>query len=174
MSHEPDHLRRKLLLAGLAFGLVSPAQALSGRYAAGGLPPDAAEIDTLLATGSLALQTSVVAVRTSPNPEVRAFAQSEISEQRGIGAAITGSSRPAPLTPRGGAILAEAQSLPPGLGADRVYVRRQIDGHRQLQVLARGYAAGGADPAVAEIARRSLPLIRTHLAILRRLTGELG
>lgn len=174
MTDTPDHLRRKLLFAGLALGVVTPAQALNGRYAAGGVPPDAAEIDALLATGSLALQTSLVAVQTSPNPDVRAFAQSEIAEQRGIAAAITGAPRPAPLTPRGAAILAEAQSLPPGLTADRVYVRRQIEGHQQLHALARGYAAQGADPAIAEVARGSLPLIRTHLAILRRLTGQIG
>lgn len=169
MTREPDHLRRKFLLAGLAFGLITPAQALSGRRA-----PDAAEVNALLATGSLALLTSLIALQTSPNQEVRAFANSEIAEQRGISAAITGSPGPGPVTARGAAIIAEAQSLPPGLVADQVYVRRQIEGHRQLLALARGYASHGADRQIAAVARGGLPLIRTHLAILRRLNSTLG
>ena len=170
MSHEPDHLRRKILLAGLTFGLITPAQITSAQARFG----DEAQVNALLATGGLALRTSVVALQRSPNPDVRSFARSEIAEQRQISAAITGSPRPAvPLGPRAAAILAEAESLPGGLAFDRVYVRQQIDGHRQLLALARTYAATGADPEIAAVAQGALPLIRLHLSILRRLDRNL-
>ena len=170
MSHEPDHTRRRLLLAGLALGLISPTQVASAQGRFG----DEAQVNALLVTGGLALQTSAVALQRSPNPDVRAFARSEIAEQRQISAAITGSPRPAvPLGPRAAAILAEAESLPGGLAFDQVYVRRQIEGHRQLRALAGTYAADGGDPEIAAVAQGALPLIQLHLATLRRLDQAL-
>ncbi len=170
----PDLSRRHVLLAALAVGVITPAAARAHGFDPRGSHADAGQVRALLATGALALKTSLIALRRSPNPEVREFARSEVAEQRGISRAITGSAEAnVPLGRRGAAILAEARSAPPGLPADQLYVLRQIEGHRLLLAYAQGYAARGADPEVAGIARGALPLIKLHLSILNGLHGSL-
>ncbi|HEY8564456.1 MAG TPA: DUF4142 domain-containing protein [Beijerinckiaceae bacterium] len=165
--------RRRLLLAGLALGVITPAQATGYGLAVVDPAVDAAQVNALLSTGALARQTSLLALR-SPNPDIRHFARSEIAEQRGMARAVTGTPDPAiPLGRRGTAILAEAQSLPPSLPADQLYVARQIEGHQRLLALASTYARAGADPDVAAVARGSIPLIRLHLSVLSTLNGAL-
>jgi putative membrane protein len=169
-----DLSRRHVLFAALAVGVITPATAKARGLGPQSSGPDAGQVRALLATGALALKTSLIALRRSPNPDVREFARSEIAEQRGISRAITGSSEAnVPLGRRGTAILAEAQSAPPGLPADRLYVVRQIEGHRLLLAYAQGYSARGADPEVAGIARGAVPLIKLHLSILNGLHGSL-
>lgn len=171
-----DLSRRHVLFAALALGVISPAVARAHGFGPAVSPDaDAGQVDALLATGALALKTSLIALRRSPNPDVRDFARSEIAEQRGISRAITGSPEAnVPLGRRGAAILAEAQSASPGLAADHLYVVRQIEGHRLLLAYAQGYAAQGADPEVAGIARGALPLIKLHLSILNGLNSALS
>ena len=165
MTDEPDIARRRLLLAGLALGVITPAEAQSMRNR---LRPDPAEM-ALLSTGTLAYVTSVHALQVSRNPDVQRFAQSEIAEQQGISQAVTGSPTPnAPLTPEGRAILAEARQTPPP-AADRLYIGRQIQGHQQLYALATSYAANGPDRRVAAIAQSAVPLIQNHLGILNQI-----
>jgi putative membrane protein len=169
-----DLSRRHVLFAAMAVGVITPAAAKAHGLSHQGFDPDAGQVRALLATGALALKTSVIALRRSPNPDLREFARSEIAEQRGISRAITGAAEAnVPLGRRGAALLAEAQSAPPGLPADRLYIVRQIEGHRLLLAYAQGYAAQGADPEVAGIARRALPLIKLHLSILNGLHGSL-
>ena len=161
MSLETNLVRRRILLGALAFGVASPARATFGpQY--GGVPAEAF-VAGLITTGSLALQTSLIARAKSPNPDVRAFAQSEINEQTSIAQSLG----VAPMIGRREAILiARHRRLPAGLGFDRFYVRNQIAGHQELFALNSTYARSGADPQLRALSREVLPLIRTHLSVL--------
>jgi putative membrane protein len=170
MPAEPSLVRRRILLTGLAFGLVTSAEATFAGLPPSGVP-DEAYVGGALTRGALAIRTSLLARARSPNPEIRRFAASEIAEQDAIAAQI--GVKPL-FTRREFALLAEQDALPPGLEFDRIYVHRQIEGHRELLALNTAYARSGHDPHLVHIARGALPLIRTHLAVLHGIAPRLG
>lgn len=179
MTLETDLVRRRILLTGLAFGLVSPAMAQSVPPVTGSPLSDDLYQGRALSTGSLALETSRIALNRSPSPAVRAFAQEEINEQLGLrqayaSAGISTGSTPrvaadtaVGLNARDAAILQLHQTGSAGTPFDKLYVGTQVDGHRELRLLNQTYAANGADPTLVSIARQALPLIDRHLAILQ-------
>ena len=168
MSLETNLVRRRILLGAIAFGVATPASATFGPGPAG--MPDEAFVAGAITTGGLALQTSLIARAKSPNPDVRAFAQSEINEQTFV--AETLGAAPA-FGRRERALIARHRALPGGLGFDRFYVANQIVGHQELLALNSAYARSGADPELRGLSRQTLPLIRTHLAALGDLRGAL-
>jgi putative membrane protein len=182
MTLETDLVRRRILLTGLAFGLVSPAMAQSVPPVTGSPLSDDLYQGRALSTGSLALETSRIALAKSPSPAVRAFAQEEINEQLALrqayaAATTTTGSTPrlsadaAGLSGRDATVLQLHQTGSAGTPFDKLYVGTQIDGHRELRLLNQTYAANGSDPTLAGIARQALPLIDRHLAILQDLNN---
>jgi putative membrane protein len=182
---ETDLVRRRILLTGLALGLVSPAMAQSVPAIDGSRLSDDLYQGRALSTGSLALETSRIALAKSSVPGVRAFAQEEINEQLALrqayaGASIaTGSTGRVPadqvagLSGRDATVLQLHQTGSAGTSFERLYVGTQMDGHRELRLLNQTYAANGADPTLQGIARQALPLIDRHLAILQDLTNSM-
>ena len=173
MSDKPDLVRRRILLTGLALGLVTPASATYGRLAGPGGVPDEQFVADALTVGALALETSHIARARSPNPDVRAFARSEINEQRGIAASLSGTGIAPVLGRREAAMIERHRALPPGLAFDRTYVRGKIMGHRELFAVNAAYARSGDEPELVAVARGALPLIRRHLGILNGIDASL-
>ncbi len=185
MTLETDLVRRRILLTGLMFGVVSPAFAQSVPPVTGTALSDDLYQGRALSTGSLALETSRIALAKSQVAGVRAFAQEEISEQlalRQAYAAATTTTGSTPRVPAGDAaglsgrdatVLQLHQTGSAGTPFDKLYVGTQIDGHRELRLLNQTYAANGSDPTLAGIARQALPLIDRHLAILQDLNTSL-
>ncbi len=183
MTLETDLVRRRILLTGLMFGLVSPALAQSVPPVTGSPLSDDLYQGRALSTGTLALETSRIALAKSPSPAVRAFAQEEINEQLAFrqafaqAATTTGSVPRVPagdaagLSSRDATILQLHQTGSAGTPFDKIYIGTQVDGHRELRLLNQTYAANGAEPALAAIAAGALPLIDRHLAILQDLNN---
>jgi putative membrane protein len=64
-------------------------------------------------------------------------------------------------------MMARLEGIPAGGGFDRMYVRGQSRGHRELLNLNSSYLRAGSDPKLQSVAEMSVPII--HLAILRNL-----
>ncbi len=123
-----------------------------------------------LAGGDLAILTSELALERSRNPHVRRFAQLEINEQVSVAASL--GARPGTAGLRGdqAALLERLAATPPSPAFDRLYVRGQVIGHRELLALNDAYRRqAGGDPTGLAVANLAVPSIETHLTILQRL-----
>jgi putative membrane protein len=185
MTLETDLVRRRILFTGLMFGLVSPALAQGVPPVTGSPLSDDLYQGRALSTGTLALETSRIALAKSAVPGVRAFAQEEINEQLALRQAYAQATTATGSTPRVSAgeatglagrdatVLQLHQTGSAGTPFEKLYVGTQVDGHRELRLLNQTYAANGSDPQLAAIARQALPLIDRHLAILQDLNNTL-
>jgi putative membrane protein len=72
------------------------------------------------------------------------------------------------LDPRHAGMLSQLSALS-GPRFDRLYAQMQLAGHREAVALFSSYAAGGDDPRLVSFARTTLPRLRHHLAMARRL-----
>ncbi|KRR27625.1 hypothetical protein CQ13_04370 [Bradyrhizobium retamae] len=128
------------------------------------------------ASDSFEVQSSQLALQRSTNPRVRAFAQHMINDHSMTSAAL---SQSAPmltafsgpfglLDPKHAAMLSQLGALS-GPGFDRVYAQMQLAGHREAVALFSSYGATGDDPRLVSFARSTLPRLRHHLSMARRL-----
>ena len=125
---------------------------------------------TLMA-GTLAKQSSQVALERAQNPRVKQFAGFEIAEQTAVAQVLTNSDNPppVPLDAEHGAVLKtlEAQSGP---AFDRAYILGQINGHQELLQIQQGYLDNtnrSTDTQhIAVLARMS---IKQHLVMLQEI-----
>ena len=130
---------------------------------------------TLMA-GTLAKQSSQVALERAQNPRVKQFAGFEIAEQTAVAQVLTNSDNPppVPLDAEHGAVLKtlEAQSGP---AFDRAYILGQITGHQELLQIQQGYLDNtnrSTDTQhIAVLARMS---IKQHLVMLQEIQQLLG
>jgi putative membrane protein len=74
----------------------------------------------------------------------------------------------APLDARHSAMLAQLAAAN-GPQFDQLYKRMQIQAHREALALYSRFAARGDNPVMAQFARRTLPHLRTHLAMAQRM-----
>ena len=219
-------MHRRLVLSGLAAAATTPAfaqtqqpapiqaspqptgsqsSAAGGVYASAG-PMGQAEVQHLqqtLATGTVALQTSEIALQKAQNPKVKQFAQFERDEQTTIAevlrsiqepvatatagtagaaasasAAASGSARAvatAPDIPADKAkMMGELQQAKAGAEFDRLYIQGQLQGHQELlQVQERYLQAGGRNREQANIAKLARGHIREHIAMLQEIQKDL-
>lgn len=115
-------------------------------------------------------------MQRSNNLRLRAFAQRMVNDHSMTSAALQQS---APmllafsgpfgmLDARHAAMLSQLSALS-GSGFDRLYARIQLAGHREAVALFSSYAATGNDPRLVSFARTTLPRLRHHLSMARRL-----
>ena len=221
-------MHRRLVLTGMAAAAAAPALAQTQQpapipatpqpaqsqagAAAGGVFQGAggglgqAEVQHLqqtLATGTVALQTSEIALQKAQNPRVKQFAQFERDEQTTIAevlrsiqepvatatagtagaaasasAAASGSARAvatAPDIPADKAkMMGELQQAKAGAEFDRLYIQGQLQGHQELlQVQERYLQAGGRNREQANIAKLARGHIREHIAMLQEIQKDL-
>ncbi len=173
--------RRGILLgsAGLAvllFGLPprpAPAQQATAPRRLSGSEYLAA---TLMG-GTLAKQTSQLALERAQNPRVRQFAGFEIAEQTALAQVLTDTENPppVPLDANHAAVLQTLQAQQAGPGFDRAYVLSQIQQHQALLLVQQGYLDGfnrSADTRhIAVLARVS---IQQHLAMPQGIQATLA
>ena len=119
--------------------------------------------------GAYSIETSKLALERSRNRAIRDFAQLEIAEQTSIATQLFSSPGAVPARPVQEAVVEKLASTRPGRAFDHRYVAGQIYGHQAALKLNQFYAQNGIDPRAKSVARLSLPIIETHLAILYRL-----
>jgi len=121
--------------------------------------------------GTLAKQTSQLALERSQNLKVKQFATFEIAEQTALAQVLTdtGNPPPVPLDSEHQAMLTRLQSLS-GPEFDRAYVQNQIMGHKELLLVQQGYLDNTNRSVdgqhIAVLARMS---IQQHITMLEEL-----
>jgi predicted outer membrane protein len=168
------------MVAG-ALGLaVAPAAAQPGyrRPAPGDMRMGPAEnrhaMDTLM-LGTVALETSRLALSRAGRPLVRQFAEFEAEEQTTIAQIIneiTGMGPP-PIPPADRRVIERLQRAR-GAAFDQEYLLGQVDGHRRLLDVQERYLANGRNQHHRHIAMLARGRIREHireLSILQRVRG---
>jgi putative membrane protein len=143
-----------------------------------------------LAAGTVALQTSEIALQKAQNPKVKEFAGFERDEQTTIAEVLRSYQEPA-ATGSGGAAGAGAGTAPEipadkaammqqlqqtnaGAEFDRMYILGQLQGHRDLQQVQERYLqANTGNREHINMAKLALGRIKEHLAILQDLQKEI-
>lgn len=132
-------------------------------------------VRTASASDAFEVQSSQLALQRSTSPRVRAFAQQMINDHSASTAALQQSaptlafSSPfGMLDPRHAGMLSQLFALS-GPSFERMYAQMQLAGHREAVALFSSYARGGDDPRLVSFARTTLPRLRHHLAMARRL-----
>ena len=132
-----------------------------------------------LMVGTLAKQSSELAMQKAGNAKVKQFAGFEVAEQTAIAQALTSQQTPAALAldEKRAAALKALQGAS-GADFDKAYVAAQIDGHSELLGIQDAFLQGkGQDTAsllasdTAHIATLARAVIQMHLAMLKDLNG---
>lgn len=180
-------MNRRNLVAGLSGAALLPLAVRAARAQ----PPtpnapltaigaDEYKSKTLMA-GTLAKQTSELALQKASNPKVKQFANLEVMEQTAMAQVLTMQASPPPvqLDEKHAAVLKELQGAS-GAEFDKAYVKAQIEGHSELLTIQDAYTIGrGQDTAAmlandtARIATLTKAAIQTHLTMLKDLNDVL-
>jgi putative membrane protein len=219
-------MHRRLVLTGLAAAVSTPVfaqtqqpapipvtpqatgaqsgSASGGVYASAGQMSQAEtqHLQQTLAAGTVALQTSEIALQKAQNPNVKQFAQFERDEQTTIAevlrslqdpaatasagaagasasaAASSGGARAAATAPEIPAdkakMMEELQQAKAGAEFDRLYVQGQLQGHQELlQIQERYLQSNSRNRESANIAKLARGHIKEHIAMLQDIQKEL-
>jgi putative membrane protein len=204
---------RRLVLTGIAAFAAGPAlaqaqqaspqstQAPSGGAAGGvyggaGAALGQAEMQHMqqtLAGGTVALQTSEMALQKAQNPHVKQFAQFERDEQTTIAEVLRSFQEPAATatagqarTGAGGGAAGSAPEIPAdkarmmqqlqqasGAEFDRMYIEGQMQGHQELLQIQETYLRSGRNREHVNVAKLARGHIKEHLARLQEIQKEL-
>lgn len=202
-------MHRRIVLTGLATAAVSPALAQTQQPApipvtpqptgaqpgpaAGGTYQGAAlgqaevqHLQETLAAGTVALQTSEIALQKAQNPKVKQFAGFEREEQTTIAeilrsmqepaATATGGAATAPVIPADKAdMMQQLQQAKAGPDFDRLYIRGQLQGHQDLLRIQERYLQGNSrNREHVTIAKLARGRIQEHITELQDIHRELG
>ena len=184
-------MNRRHLFAGLSGAVVLPWTLRLGPRAAFAQPASPTAPTTpigaddykrmTLMAGTLAKQSSELAMQKAGNAKVRQFAGFEVAEQTAVAQALTSQQNPAPmaLDDKRAAALRDLQGAS-STSFDKAYIAAQIDGHSELLGIQDAFLNGkGQDTAsllasdTAHIATLAKAVIEMHLAMLKDLNDTL-
>lgn len=163
---------------GLGAGSLSAAPALAQTGSRMGMPMGPAEqrhaTDTL-AVGSVALETSRMALNRAQRPMVRDFAGFEAEEQTTVAQIIREMSGMAPPPPSpADRRMMDRLAAARGAQFDREYIMGQMDGHRRLLAIQERYLAEGRVMDNRHVAMLARGRIMEHLSDLEKLQRMRG
>ncbi|MEN3287210.1 MAG: putative rane protein [Bradyrhizobium sp.] len=132
-------------------------------------------VRTASASDAFEIQSSRLALERSGSPRVRAFAQHMINDHSMTTAQLSQNAPslvmfggPGMLDERHAAMLSQL-SAQNGPAFDRLYDQMQLAAHREAIALYSAYATTGDNPALVSLTRNTLPVLRQHFAMARRL-----
>jgi putative membrane protein len=183
-------MHRRILLTGLAVLTSIPVFAQQGSRSSGQQTSsaqagqldkeDTQHITQTLAGGSLALESSKIALQKAQNPLVKQFAQFEADEQQTLSEVLRSFQRDAATTASAAAeskskdALQKLQQAEAGKEFDREYVQLQLHGHQQLLALQETYLKSGNNQDLVNVTKLARGHIKEHVEVLQRLNSELG
>lgn len=135
----------------------------------------------VIGPAELSLATSRIAMEKATNRNADEFAGFEMEEAVAVTTVLKDLNTPVP-TPdeKARTTLQAIERTRKGRDFDRLYIRAQLENHEYLRDLAEGYlrnSMGATDPAEMHgrhLATLSLAVFKEHVAITRRIAGELG
>ncbi|MEZ2410667.1 DUF4142 domain-containing protein [Bosea sp. RCC_152_1] len=170
---------RRHALGGLALLSLLPSRQAGAQTISQNGPNsvESRQIMDTLATGTVSLETSRIAMTKAANPMVKRFAQFEVAEQETIamvlkGRGNLGDNPPPPADPKGEAMLKALQAKT-GAEFDRAYLDGQVEGHQRLLQIQESYLQAGKDEAHRGIAMLARGHIKEHLANLDMILGAM-
>jgi putative membrane protein len=210
-TQEPAMDRRHLLagLAGLPFATAAFAQtaqpqspaaqtggAAGGVYGTAGVTnansgaPGLGQaeqqwLQQTMMVGSVALQTSEIALQKAQDEDVKQFAKFEADEQKGLAEVLRSMLEPAgTASPQGAAgaapqpdqkhaaMIQKLQQEQAGDAFDKDYVKGQLEGHRELLQIQERFIQGRSQNREAmNVAKLAAGHIREHIQVLEDLQG---
>jgi predicted outer membrane protein len=173
-------LNRRHAILGLALTGATPLL-VAGAARAQGTPVEASGeteyIQQTLATGTIALRSSEVAVEKATDPLVKAFAQLEVAEQTTIATVLSSTEagkQPAEMLAEDAEKIEALEGTEAGATFDEAYVDMQIEGHQKLLEIQKTLS-GGTEPTVEVItAKLAEQAVMSHLAVLDHIKQHLG
>lgn len=200
---------RRLVIAALAAAAAGPALAQTtqpapipatptpaptggaGANPAAGAMGDAEKqhVQKTMMVGSLALETSRIALKKADDDDVKQFATFEVREQEGIAdvlksllnpAAASGAVKPpseqevmANLDAKGQETVKKMQAAKAGDAFDKEYVKGQLEGHRELLAIQQDYLKSGKNLMNITVAKLASGHIQDHIKMLEDLDQAL-
>ena len=193
--------RRQLLagIAGLSFAsaaFAQTAQPQSSAQAGGAATVGTASgtqafgqaeqrwLQQTMMVGSVALQTSEIALQKAEDEEVKQFAKFEADEQKGLAEVLRSMLEPVgTASPQVGpgaaqpdqkhaAMIQKLQQAKSGDAFDKEYVKGQLDGHRELLQIQESFLQARPQSREAmNVAKLAAGRIREHIEMLEDLQG---
>lgn len=130
--------------------------------------PEMEHAQRTLMAGSLALETSKIALEKSKDDDVKEFAQFETDEQTTVAEILKGmdpSLMPKPDSKHAETVQ-KLQSAKAGEAFDMAYIDGQIDGHRQLLAIQEDYLKTGKNREHVAITKLVRGMVKEHLTLL--------
>lgn len=112
--------------------------------------------------------------KKASNPEVRNFGQMMVQAHTRMNedliaiASAKGVTPPSAPDPGRQAVSAQLSALE-GAAFDRQYIDQQLAEHQTTLTLLQGQVSTGSDPELQAFARRYIPVVQQHIAMLRQL-----
>lgn len=147
--------------------------------ASGAMPTDVNGFMTRAAEGGMAeIETGKLAVSKAQNPEVKQFAQQMIADHTRANnelKTLAGKKNITLPTDLDSMHQAMAQKLSGLSGAefDKEYMRGQVEDHERTVALFQAQADNGADAEAKALAAKTLPNLKMHLEMARKISGNL-
>ena len=119
--------------------------------------------------------SSQIVLETTTNPQVQAFARMMIAHHTkstaDVTAAAARSNTPTPppmLNPLQTELVAQLRAEQ-GTARDAAYIAQQKESHQQALNVQQAYATEGTDPALRGAARKIVPVVQSHIAMLMKM-----
>ena len=135
----------------------------------------------VIGPAELSLATSQIATTKATQKNAKEFAGFELTEAIAVTGVLKDLATPVPAPDaKAQATLAKIKSTPAGPAFDKAYIQAQYDNHVFLRDLAESYlknSAGKTTPAESQtrhLATLALATFKEHVAITKRILGELG
>lgn len=134
----------------------------------------------VIGPAELSLATSQIAASKASNKNAKEFAGFELTEAIAVTGVLKDLGTPVPpMDAKAKATLAKIKNTPAGPEFDKAYISAQLENHEFLRDLAASYIskgklAGAAENQGRHLATLSLAVFKEHVAITKRILGELG
>jgi len=181
---------KQSVTAALAFSALPAVAALLHSFPAeadtplSGAPVAATEKEFrqgVIGPAELSLATSQIATGKATQANAKEFAGFELTEAIAVTAVLKDLKTPVPAPDaKAHATLAKIKDTPAGPAFDKAYIQAQLENHEFLRDLAEDYlkkSAGKTTPAESQtrhLATLALATFKEHVAITKRILGELG
>lgn len=135
----------------------------------------------VIGPAELSLATSQIATGKTTQANAKEFAGFELTEAIAVTTVLKDLKTPVPAPDaKAQATLAKIKNTPAGPAFDKAYIQAQLENHEFLRDLAEDYlkkSAGKTTPAESQtrhLATLALATFKEHVAITKRILGELG
>ncbi|MGK9167440.1 DUF4142 domain-containing protein [Inquilinus limosus] len=177
---------RRLLAAALGFAaLACPAAAViaqSGNTAAQSVQTDAASyVQQTAINGLFEISAAQAALEKASSDDVRSFARMMLDDHTKAGEQLTDAAKgqnlatalPKTVDARYDEVLQDLANATEQ-DFDRLYMRTQVEAHKEALKLQQEYSSFGANPALKATATQLLPVIKRHLDQAQTILDRLG